>query len=179
MIRNILFLISIFSFTACANSFPASSCNDKYWLEFSLLKFCLQKNNVSSVNVMNSDLPSMSLIYDNNEYIFMKQLAENVNGNLHLKYNLTLTEYFSALANGTERFDIKTAFEVHELKSVKDISELSYGDWRVYTLISTTRSFDEIFILNTTRKEFIYHIGGEFNKTQALKLISLISFPKI
>jgi len=179
MIKNLLLLTFILSFSACATTYPENSCNDSYWLEFSQLKLCTSKNSISAINLMNSELPSMSLMLDGSEYIFIKQVAENVSGNLHLKYDLTLSEYFSALVNNTKTFDISTALKVHELTSSDEISEFSYGNWRIYVLISNTRSFDELFILNNENDEYIYQIGGEFNKQQALELISQISFPII
>ena len=173
-------IICLFFITSCslANSWPKSTCgNEKSWLEFSELQLCIDKDNVDSLNIMNSATPSVSINYKGNEYIFIKQVPDDVTGGLHKKYNLTLDQYFSALINKGNGQDFTVAYQIHELESSNQITKFYANQWSAYLLISNTRSFDEIFIINK-QDERVFQIGGEFNQANALELLSKIQLPK-
>jgi hypothetical protein len=176
-----LSIIFLFFITSCstASTWPESTCdNQKPWLEFSELYLCIDKNNVNSLNIMNTATPSVSINYKGNEYIFIKQVPDDVTGGLHTKYKLTLDQYFSALINKGNDQDFAVAYKVHELESSSEITKFFGNHWSAYLLISNTRSFDEIFIINK-QDERVFQIGGEFNQANALELLSKIQLPKI
>lgn len=175
---SIIFLLFI---TSCsiASTWPELACgNQKTWLEFSELRLCIDKNNVNSLNIMNSSTPSFSIIYKGNEYIFIKQEPDDVTGGLHKKFKLTLDQYFSALLKKENDQDFAVAYTVHELESSEQITKFYKNDWSAYVLISNTRTFDEIFIINK-QDERVFQIGGEFNQSTALDLLSKVQLPKI
>ena len=92
-----LSIVALFTipFLVNANSWPSSTCfNNSNWLEFSQMNMCLDKKQITSIKVINSELPSMSIVYRGKGYTFLKQTPYNVNGDLHKKYNLSLYNYF-------------------------------------------------------------------------------------
>lgn len=174
-------IFCLFFITSCslASSWPQSTCNnEKSWIEFSELQLCLDKGDVNSLNIMNSSTPSVSINYKGIEFIFIKQAPDDVTGGLHKKYNLTLDQYFSALINKSNVRDLTVAYKVHELESSNQITKFYNNQWSAYLLISNTRSFDEIFIINK-KDERVFQIGGEFNQSNALELLSKIQLPEI
>ena len=174
-------IIFLFFITSCsiASTWPELTCdNQTSWLEIRKLRLCIDKNNVNSLNIMNSSTPSVSINYKGNEYIFIKQVPDDVTGGLHKKFKLTLDQYFSALINRGNDQDFAVAYKVHELESSDQITKFYKNNWSAYLLISNTRSFDEIFIINK-QDERVFQIGGEFNQANALELLTKIQLPKI
>ncbi|MCF6440610.1 hypothetical protein L1077_14320 [Pseudoalteromonas luteoviolacea] len=176
--RLILILLSIFTCTASASQFPQSSCSGTpYWLEVSAIKLCLEPENVSYLNVLNSKYTSMSIVYDGREYIFQVQTVENATGGLHKKYGLSAYRYFLALAlKNNLKVDYPIAYEIHELKSEHEINVYESSEWAVFTLISNHRSFDEVFIINK-KSQSIFQIGGEFDQKTIMSLLSKVKLP--
>ncbi len=174
---NILFLFFITSVTTASN-WPELACkNEKPWLQFSELKLCLDKKHLNSLNITNSVTPSLSINYKGEEYYFIKQIPDDVTGGLHKKYQLTLDQYFAVLSSKGNIEEYGVAYKVHELASSNQITHFYNQYWSAYFLISDTRSFDEIFIINK-QDETVFQIGGEFNQSNALELLSTIQLPK-
>ena len=175
-----LLLMAILPSSYASNIWPQSQCaKTPYWLEFSQAALCFDKNNVSSLKVLNASHASMALNYNGSELFLLRQTSENVTGNLHKKAKLSLIDYFNALSSGNTILDKETAFKVHELVSAEEIATYQNDTWYAISMTSKTRSFDEIFIVSKQQPSFILQIGGKFTKTQAKEIIAKLKLPQI
>ncbi len=174
----ILLLLSIITGTTNANQFPKSSCSGTpYWLEVAAIKLCLEREKVHYLNILNSEHPSMSVTYAEREYIFQVQTFENATGGLHQKYGLSVYHYFLALAlKNNPKVNYSIAYDMHELKSEREINVYESSEWATFTLISNHRSFDEVFIINKESQR-IFQIGGEFDQETIMGLLSKVKLP--
>lgn len=82
-------LFALLPTSSYAESWPKPQCQgEPYWLEFSTVKLCTPKQNVTHLNILHSELPSFTVTTEHGEVIFQIQTAENITGGLHSKYEL-------------------------------------------------------------------------------------------
>jgi len=181
-VTSLLLLAPYSSGESAQAQWPSSSCtSSSSWFIFAGTTFCIEKTNLASMNVLNTDTPSVSLRANMNgkevELALLRLDDQKVTGGLHTHFGLAAREVLEMLVQpgiqnlSPDRGDlVKDVFDVDETTHINRFVKKSI---HAYALTGQTGGRSTIYVFYPDRPGALM-MTGEFDRAMAEKMISMI-----
>jgi hypothetical protein len=185
--RSILALAISFAATlfgmssAVASSWPDRNCmKADYWLEFSELRLCVERERIIHLNHLNLSSPSLSILMEFDgkhvEVGFSRLDDRKVTGGLHEHLQVTPKQLFVLLMESGGNDD-----RIGLIRRVMDVDEntqlTSYADngLNAFVIVKDDGGYSSIYLIHEGRDGAIL-LAGMFDEHDAEYLLSRISW---